>query len=91
MTTVLETNANPSVPSAVSAMQDISALHIQESKTNPASGQGKWAAQRERHISFHAAFGTLRLRSPATFCTIAKMSFLSESVTLLRHFTSLCR
>ena len=35
MTTVLETNANPSVPSTVSTMQDISLKHIQESKTNP--------------------------------------------------------
>ncbi len=35
MTTVLETNANPSVPSTVSAMQDIPLKHIQESKTNP--------------------------------------------------------
>jgi len=35
MTTVLKTNANPSVPSTVSAMQDIPLKHIQESKTNP--------------------------------------------------------
>ena len=35
MTTVLETNANPSVLSTVSAMQDIPLEHIQESKTNP--------------------------------------------------------
>jgi hypothetical protein len=35
MTTVLETTANPSVPSNVSAMQDIPLSHIQESKTNP--------------------------------------------------------
>jgi hypothetical protein len=28
MTTVLETNANPSVPSTVSAMQDIPLKHI---------------------------------------------------------------
>jgi ParB family transcriptional regulator, chromosome partitioning protein len=35
MTTVLETNANPSVPSTVSAMQDIPLKLIQESNTNP--------------------------------------------------------
>src|SRR5271154_2472469 len=35
MTTILEMNANPSVPSTVSAMQDIPLTHIQESKTNP--------------------------------------------------------
>jgi hypothetical protein len=35
MTTVLETNPNPSVPSTVSAMQDIPLKRIQESKTNP--------------------------------------------------------
>jgi ParB/RepB/Spo0J family partition protein len=35
MTTVLETNARPSVPPTVSAMQDILLTHIQESKTNP--------------------------------------------------------
>ena len=35
MTTVLETNATQAVSPAVSAMQDIPLLHIQESKTNP--------------------------------------------------------
>jgi len=35
MTTVLETNAAPSIPAAVSAMQDIPLARIQESKTNP--------------------------------------------------------
>jgi ParB family transcriptional regulator, chromosome partitioning protein len=35
MTTVLETNASPSVPSFVSAMQNIPLTLIQESKTNP--------------------------------------------------------
>lgn len=35
MTTVLETNATQAISSAVSAMQDIPLLHIQESKTNP--------------------------------------------------------
>jgi len=35
MTTVLETNATQAVSLAVSAMQDIPLLHIQESKTNP--------------------------------------------------------
>jgi hypothetical protein len=35
MTTVPETNANPSVPLTVSAMQDIPLKNIQESKTNP--------------------------------------------------------
>ncbi len=35
MTTVLETNTNPAVPSTVPAMQDIPLTHIQESKTNP--------------------------------------------------------
>jgi len=35
MTTVLETNAAPSIPAVVSAMQDILLTHIQESKTNP--------------------------------------------------------
>ena len=35
MTTVLETNAIPAVSSSVSAMQDISLNHIQESKSNP--------------------------------------------------------
>lgn len=37
MTTVLKTNANPSVPSTVSAMQDIPLKHIQESKTESAT------------------------------------------------------
>jgi len=35
MTTVLETNATPSIATLVSAMQDIALAHIQESKTNP--------------------------------------------------------
>ncbi len=35
MTTVLETNANPSVSSSVSSMQEIPLTHIQELKTNP--------------------------------------------------------
>ncbi len=35
MTTILETNATQAVSPAVSAMQDIPLLHIQESKTNP--------------------------------------------------------
>jgi ParB family chromosome partitioning protein len=35
MTTVPETNLNPSVPYNVSAIQDIPLTHIQESKTNP--------------------------------------------------------
>lgn len=35
MTTVLETNSAPSIPAAVSAMQDIPLARIQESKTNP--------------------------------------------------------
>src|SRR5258708_15451289 len=35
MTAELETNANSSVPSTVSAMQDIPLKQIQESKTNP--------------------------------------------------------
>src|SRR6266404_2975692 len=35
MTTVLETNAAPSIPAVVSAMQDIPLARIQESKTNP--------------------------------------------------------
>ena len=35
MTTVLETNATPSVLLTVSAMQDIPLKHIQESRTNP--------------------------------------------------------
>jgi ParB family transcriptional regulator, chromosome partitioning protein len=35
MTTLLETNANSSAPSTMSAMQDIPIKHIQESKTNP--------------------------------------------------------
>ena len=35
MTTVLETNATPSIVTLVSAMQDIPLPHIQESKTNP--------------------------------------------------------
>ena len=35
MTTVLETNANLSIPSNTSTMQDIPLAHIQESKTNP--------------------------------------------------------
>ncbi len=35
MTTVLETNTAPSIPAAVSAMQDILLTDIQESKTNP--------------------------------------------------------
>ncbi len=35
MTTVLETNARPSIATLVSAMQDIPLPHIQESKTNP--------------------------------------------------------
>jgi ParB family chromosome partitioning protein len=35
MTTVLETNARPSIATLVSAMQDIPITHIQESKTNP--------------------------------------------------------
>jgi|GEM_PF-4866001 len=33
MTSVLETNAAPSIPAVVSAMQDILLTHIQESKT----------------------------------------------------------
>jgi ParB family chromosome partitioning protein len=35
MTTVLQTNANASLPSNVSSMQDILLQHIRESKTNP--------------------------------------------------------
>lgn len=35
MTTILETNLNPSIPYHVSAMQDIPLTHIQESRTNP--------------------------------------------------------
>ncbi len=89
MTTVLETNATQAISPAVSAMQDIPLLQIQESKTNPRrlfdetklTELADFVPRNRIGIMFPNFLCDLSLAAPVTLSLIRPYGFVSDSTS----------